>query len=351
MGEAEVENEAEGGAASNEEDAAQTALEPVAARRKSWWAALLVLVGLAIATGAGLYFFRARKTHSAASAEGITQLTGKLQASGRPALAKRVRQACVKTVTCACRQAAARAALDADLHAEASAVLAADSDCAKRAKSRGMEAEALVRARKLKQGLAKAEAVLKTTPADPFATYAVAQAAYEQGDRARASQQARAAIAKGRGAPALLLLGLIRFRQRDYARAQATFRRMLELDPNDIDALYNLALIAQMQHRYHDAREGYLHVLRVAPKDADARYNLGVLTYSVGAVKEAHYDLAQLEKIVSAGDPRVKKLKKLFASPRPHRRVLTTAGAPSGTVPGVRAVSSATPPAPAAPSR
>jgi len=343
-----VDDETGGGSGPSENVSGATKPKPTGVGRKRWGTAVLALVGLAIAAaGAGLYLHSNKASPSGATWTPLL-VVHQLEASGRAASARRTQEACRGSITCACRQVVARSALDADLHVQALAALRSDPDCATRTESRGMEAEAIVRAGRVEEGLAKAEKLLKTTPADPFATYAVAQASYEKGDPERAMQQAGAAVAKGRGAPALLLLGLIQFHKPDYERAKVAFQHMLQLDPDDTAALYNLALTAQIQNRYRDAREGYLHVLRVAPKNADARYNLGVLTHSVGATAEAKHHLEELEKIAPPDDQRVKKLKKLLTQP-PHAQAGTTAPRPSGAPPRLEPAAGGAPIPPAVP--
>lgn len=274
-------------------------------------------VGLAIALGVVL-FLRFGKSDVRRAAGQTGNVAEALESRGRALGAKRVREACASSATCACRQVTAHAALDADLHAEATASLASDPACAKEPKSQGMEAEALSRAGKHDEALAKANGVLKASPEEPFATYALAHASWGKGDALTAVQEATNAIRRGRGAPAHLLMALIHFRAKGYDAARVELEQMRKLDPNDVDALYNLALLAQIQNRYREAREGYLKVLQVAPKHADSRYNLGVLTHSVGALDETRHNLEQLKAIVAADDERVKKLEALLAGPPPN---------------------------------
>jgi len=302
----------------------------------------LVVAGLAVALGV-VFYLRSGRTDGARPAGQTGDVVAKLEAAGRSLGAKNVREACSGGMTCACRQATAHAALDADFHAEASAALAGDPACAKDPKSQGMEAEALARAGKQDEALAKANEVLKASSEDAFATYALAHAAWSKGDAPAAVQEATNAIRRGRGAPAHLLVSLTHFHAKGYDAAKAELEQMLKLDPNDIDALYNLALIAQLQNRYRDAREGYLKVLAIAPKHADSRYNLGVMTHSVGALQETQHNLERLKEIVPADDERVKKLETLLAGPPPNpggKMVLAPASA-DPVAPPVPAPSSA----------
>jgi tetratricopeptide (TPR) repeat protein len=277
----------------------------------------LLVAGLAVALGVVLYL-RSGKADGSGPAGNGASVVEKLEAAGRPGPAKLAKEACTGGMTCACRQATAHAALDGDLHADALAELAADPACEKDPKSQGMEAEALARAGKQDEAVAKANEVLKASPEDPFATYALAHVAWSKGDVQTVLQQAPAAVRRGRGAPAHLLSSLLYFRTKAYEPAKVELQEMLKLDPNDIDALYNLALIAQIENHYREAREGYLKVLAIAPKHADSRYNLGIMTHSVGAIQETRHNLERLKEIVPADDERVKKLEALLAGPPPN---------------------------------
>jgi tetratricopeptide (TPR) repeat protein len=245
----------------------------------------------------------------------IGAVVGELEKAGRAAAAKRVNEACVNGATCPCRQAAALAALNADLHREAAAALATEDACAKEPKTLGMLAEATARSGKSDEATTQANAVLQKTANEPFAAYALAFAQWAKGDVTSATQNATLAATNGRGAAARLLLGLIAFRENDLTRAKQEFQQMLSEDVNDVDALYNLALIAQRQDRYREAREGYLKVLGVAPTHLDARYNLAVLTQSVGATNEAQHHAKKLEQAAGPNDERVVKLKQLLQRP------------------------------------
>lgn len=251
-----------------------------------------------------------------------------LEAKRRKADADLVRAACAAAAadSCECRQEAALRALNRDLHAEAlGVIMGADAACRGQGKTAGMEAEALARAGQLGPAAAKATEVLQGDANNPFATYALGQSAYMNGDLAGADGLFRQAVARGRGAPAHLILGLMAFRKNDFDGARAEFGKMLESDPEDVDAHYNLAVVAGAQNRYRDAREGYLGVLRRDPAHADARYNLALLTHSAGATQEAQHHLAELEKITKPDDPRVAQLKAVLG---------TTAAAPgAGTQP------------------
>lgn len=287
----------------------------------------LMLAGLAIAVGVVLYL-RSSPPGPSRPAGRAGNLVEMLESKGRKAAAEKVRAECASGMTCGCRQASAAAALDADLHAEASTAFDGDAECAKQPASRGMLAEALARAGKPDEAVAKANELVASGAQDPYATYALASASMAKGDNGAALRDAALAVSRGRGAAAHLLAAVIHHRAGAYDDAKRELDAMLKLDPNDIDALYNLALIAQLQNRYRDAREGYLKVLTVAPKHADSRYNLAILTHSVGAVQESRHNLEALKAIVPANDERVVKLEALLAA-----QPAAPAAAPSASAP------------------
>jgi tetratricopeptide (TPR) repeat protein len=224
------------------------------------------------------------------SGEVYAPLASALGAHGRPGDARQIQTDCASGSSCLCVRTAARLGLDRDLVDPVLTRLAGQpASCRKT--TPGLEAEALVRARRIDQAKPLVERVLAEEPSDPFATYARAQAAYVAGDLVAAATEARQAAVRGRGAPAHQLLGLIAFGRGDLGQARTEFDAIVQADPADVAARYNLALVAQRQNRYRDAREGYLAVLRSAPGDLDARYNLALLVHSVGATLEAKHHL------------------------------------------------------------
>jgi tetratricopeptide (TPR) repeat protein len=274
-----------------------------------WW---IGAAGMALVAG-GAYWVSSRQLPQSVPFEPILSA---LENSRRMADAERVRRACEGGAlrSCACRQEAAHRALDRNLHAEAQAVLLGDAECDQQPTTRGLLAEVLARSERSDDAIAKANETLGADPNQRFATYALAHAGYAKGEIARAADEARRAIERGRGAPAHLLLGLIAYRAGNLAAARAEFEQMLVDNAEDVDALYNLAVIAGRQNRYRDAREGYLNVLELDPGHLDARYNLGLLTHSVGASAEAEHHLQKLEAIAPSDDHRVANLRAVLAT-------------------------------------
>ncbi len=177
---------------------------------------------------------------------------------------------------------------------------------------RGRRAEALVRMGKNQEAWAEGAAVLAAGSLDPYATYAVAQAQHATGDFAKARANAQAAVQRGRGPAAQLLLGILAYKVGDYDTARRAYGALIAANPNDVAAIYNLALLDQQSNRYRDAREGYLRVLRLDPNHVDARYNLVLLTNAAGATMEAQHHLRKLEEL-APNDPRVVRLEDMLA--------------------------------------
>src|ERR1700733_8408845 len=61
-----------------------------------------------------------------------------------------------------------------------------------------------------------------------------------------------------------------------YPQAEAGFRKVLELDPNNISALANLGILYAKTHRYTKAIEAYKQVLRLSPKQRETQLNLAL---------------------------------------------------------------------------
>ena len=66
------------------------------------------------------------------------------------------------------------------------------------------------------------------------------------------------------------------------AKAEAEYRRAVELDPDYADAFYNLGLLLQKNARYPEAVSAFREVTRLAPKNALAFNNLAIVTAQSG---------------------------------------------------------------------
>jgi tetratricopeptide (TPR) repeat protein len=77
-------------------------------------------------------------------------------------------------------------------------------------------------------------------------------------------------------AAAAINLGTIRYNERDYAGAEAMYRRAAESDPEYALAFFDLGNVLDEQQRLPEAIEAYERALKLVPQYADAHYNLAL---------------------------------------------------------------------------
>src|ERR1700730_11610332 len=81
-------------------------------------------------------------------------------------------------------------------------------------------------------------------------------------------------------------------RNKSWDQAIASYRKALDLEPNDPDTHYNLALTLKYKGDAKQAVEEFEATLRLKPKWADAHYGLGATWYDLNdqaaALKELH---------------------------------------------------------------
>jgi tetratricopeptide (TPR) repeat protein len=246
-----------------------------------------------------------------------------------------VQRACNADDGCACTEVAARAALDADLHELATQALdAAPKACPKQNKLLGERAEALARAG-AKNARDSAETVLRSDPKSEYAELALARVEYDSNHMKLCSEHAGEALQLGRGAEAERLLARSALTRQLYEEAEAHFQKVLEWNPNDLEAAFSAAVCNDKLGRYLQAREGFLQTLHIDPKHVAARAYLVVLTHNVGANDEARHHLEKLKQILPNGAPNLASLEQLVegsdrdggAPPSPN-----TVSAPSGRI-------------------
>ena len=100
-------------------------------------------------------------------------------------------------------------------------------------------------------------------------------------------------------AQALVQAGLVQSQYQDFSGADRTFRRALELDPDNKLAWYNLGVIAQHDGRTADARKAYDKALKIDPTYASALFYEAVLLES----SDPDQAVALLKRAVAA-DPK-----------------------------------------------
>ncbi len=81
-------------------------------------------------------------------------------------------------------------------------------------------------------------------------------------------------------------------RNKSWEKAIASYRKALDLEPNDPDTHYNLALALKYKGDAKQAVEEFQATLRLKPKWADAHYGLGATWFDLhdqaAALKELH---------------------------------------------------------------
>ena len=77
-------------------------------------------------------------------------------------------------------------------------------------------------------------------------------------------------------APAAINLGTIRYNERDYAAAEAYYRRATVSDPEYALAFFDLGNVLDEQQRLSEAIVAYERALELVPQYADAHYNLAL---------------------------------------------------------------------------
>jgi tetratricopeptide (TPR) repeat protein len=85
----------------------------------------------------------------------------------------------------------------------------------------------------------------------------------------------------------LLALALQHYRKDEWPQAEQLYRRVLQVDPNQAEALRILALIACQTGRGHEAVDNLRAVLRSRPRWADAHNDLGMVFISQMRLPEA----------------------------------------------------------------
>jgi tetratricopeptide (TPR) repeat protein len=126
----------------------------------------------------------------------------------------------------------------------------------------------------------------------------------------------------GREGDIRLRIGALALRADDLDKAEASFQRVLVLDPSAYAALFNLGLVNDRRGRALEAERFYQRARAVNPADPDVHYRLGALAARAGRAEEAvrefetalahdsrhfssHYDLARLVDALGRRDQAV----------------------------------------------
>ncbi|MEN8444917.1 MAG: tetratricopeptide repeat protein, partial [Cyanobacteria bacterium J06555_13] len=82
-------------------------------------------------------------------------------------------------------------------------------------------------------------------------------------------------------------LGVALAAQEHYEEAEEAYREAIRLDPNNALAYYYIGNALAEQDRYGRAEAAYREAIRLAPKYANAYYNLGTMLFEQGRYREA----------------------------------------------------------------
>ncbi len=77
--------------------------------------------------------------------------------------------------------------------------------------------------------------------------------------------------------------GVLHFKRREFARALRSFQRSVELDPDNLETLYNLGILNGIAGRYGEAEEILTRFLEANPRHSKARHGLAVALIRQGS--------------------------------------------------------------------
>lgn len=80
-----------------------------------------------------------------------------------------------------------------------------------------------------------------------------------------------AVASKGKEVEELFKKGMSEFREKHYGEAQVSFKKILIIDPRNVDAYFNLGSIAETRHDFVDALTYYRAALVTRPTDAELK--------------------------------------------------------------------------------
>ena len=97
------------------------------------------------------------------------------------------------------------------------------------------------------------------------------------------------------------LRGVAHFHAFEFRAAMEDFSRAIELDPENVTALFHRGVVRVVRGRYDDAIQDFDRVIQLDPRHAAAYYNRGRLRYWKGDIEGA---IADFEK-AQALDPQL----------------------------------------------
>ncbi|HUQ49819.1 MAG TPA: tetratricopeptide repeat protein [Terriglobales bacterium] len=154
----------------------------------------------------------------------------------------------------------------------------------------------------LNKEMQKAEAAFKTAVhLQPDSEEAVTSLAFlynEQGNTAKAAQILSEVPESGRTAKLYAALGLTYEQQRQHKKAIEAFRKAVELDKENLDALRGLAQNLMSDGQLELALERYKQVIEEDPQDAQAQLRIAEIQRRTGKLDAALESLKKAETLV-----------------------------------------------------
>jgi tetratricopeptide (TPR) repeat protein len=154
----------------------------------------------------------------------------------------------------------------------------------------------------LNKDLLKAENEFKTAVRlQPDSEEAVTNLAYlynEEGDQAKAAQTLSSVPEPGRSAKLYSALGYTYEQQKDYKKAIAAYRKAVELDKENLDAMRGLAQNLLSDGQLEAAIEEYKLIVEADPQDAQAQLRIAEIQRRSGKLDAALESLKKAESLV-----------------------------------------------------
>ena len=154
----------------------------------------------------------------------------------------------------------------------------------------------------LNKDLLKAEAAFKSALAlQPDSEEALTNLAYlynEQGETHKAAAALNSAPDKGRSAKLYLALGYTYEQQHDYKKAIDSYRKAVELDPENLDAMRGLAQNLLNDGQMAASLDRYKAVIEEDPQDAQAQLRIAEILRRTGKLDAALESLKKAETLV-----------------------------------------------------
>jgi len=138
--------------------------------------------------------------------------------------------------------------------------------------------------------------------------FAAGNAAYQQGDLAKAAAAFEAALQiQPSHIGSLTNLGVVYYQQGRLDVAATQFETGLKVDPNDAQLHYLLGATRLQQSRYDEAEKSFVKAKELKPDLAEVHYGLGALYKLQGKTNEAIAAFERFLELGTAQDPQAEE--------------------------------------------